>query len=133
MWYSEVEKLCRHELGHLAAGGEVLEAKALVTFMNLKKAYDFVPREALWMSLDKMGVPEEPIHLIKSLHQAIKAKICMEGKIVGNVRVQNGIRQGCCMPSVLFNLYICLEVERWLGRVDGAEGIGITIKYKVDE
>ena len=35
------------------------------------------------------------------------------------------------MAPVLFNIYTCLAVERWLERVDGAEGVGITINYKV--
>ena len=36
------------------------------------------------------------------------------------------------MAPVLFNLYIYLAVEKWLERVEGAEGVGITFKHKVD-
>ena len=103
-------------------------AKAFLTFIDLKKAYDSVPREALWMALAKLGVLEQTIQLIRSFHQDIKAKICLEGKTTGVFRVQNGLRQGCCMAAVLFNLYTFLTVERWLERVEGAEGVGITIK-----
>ena len=63
----------------------------------------------------------------------MKAKIRLEGKTVEKIRVQNGPRQGCCMAPVLFNFYTCLIVERWLEGVEGAEGVGITVKYKTDE
>ncbi len=33
-------------------------AKSFFTFIDLKKAYDSVPREALWMTLKKLGVPD---------------------------------------------------------------------------
>ena len=36
------------------------------------------------------------------------------------------------MASVLFNLYTCLAVERWLERVKDVEGVGMTIQYKLD-
>ena len=85
-------------------------AKAFFTFIDLKKAYDSVPREALWMALAKLGVPEETIQVIKSFHQDMKAKIRLNGKAVGEIRVQNGLRQGCCMAPVLFNLYTYLAV-----------------------
>ena len=45
----------------------------------------------------------------------------------------NGLRQGCCMAPVLFNLYTCLAVERWQERLDGVAGVGITVMYKYDE
>ena len=85
------------------------------------------------MTLAKLGVPEETIQLIRSFHQDMKAKIRLEGKTVGEIRVPNGLRQGCCMAPVLFNLHTCLTMERWSERVEGAEGVGITVKYKIDE
>ena len=39
-----------------------------LTFIDLKKAYDSVPREALWMALRKLGVPKDTISLIQSFH-----------------------------------------------------------------
>ena len=42
-----VEKSCEHK------------SKAFFTFIDLKKAYDSVPREAMWMAQAKLGVPEE--------------------------------------------------------------------------
>ena len=52
--------------------------KAFFTFIDLKKAYDSVPRQAMWIVLANLGEPEETVQLIKSFHQDMKAKICME-------------------------------------------------------
>ena len=51
-----IEKLCEHK------------SKAFFTFIDLKKAYDSVPREAMWMAIAKLGVPGETVQLIKSFH-----------------------------------------------------------------
>ena len=40
--------------------------------------------------------------------------------------MENGLRQGCCMATVLFNLYTCLEVERWLVRMGELESLTST-------
>jgi hypothetical protein len=42
-------------------------AKSFLVFIDLKKAYDPVPREALWLALSKLGVPEPTIKLIRSV------------------------------------------------------------------
>ena len=81
------------------------------------------------MALRKLGVPEETISLIQSFHLGMKAVIRLEGMALEEMSVENGLRQGCFMAPVLFNLYTCLVVERWLVRM----GVGITVKYKYCE
>ena len=107
-------------------------SKAFFTFIDLKKAYDSVPRKAMWIALAKLGVPESTVTLIRSFHKGMKAAIRLGGKTLEEITVENGLRQGCCMAPVLFNLYMCLAVERWLERVEGEDGVGITVKYKMD-
>ena len=50
------------------------KSKAFLTVIDLKIAYDSVPRQAMGKALEKLGVPEEPIWLISFCHQDMKAK-----------------------------------------------------------
>ena len=104
-------------------------ARSFFTFIDLRKAYD---SEALWVALKKLGVPLETIELIQSFHQNMKAKIRLDGLLLDEFDVKNGLRQGCCMAPVLFNLFTCLVVEHWRDRLEGVDGVGITLKHKFD-
>ena len=86
----------------------------------------------MWLALAKLGVPDETVYLIKSCHQDMKARIRIGGAVLEPIDVKNGLRQGCHMAPVLFNLHTCLAVERWLARVKDSEGVGITIKFQQD-
>ncbi len=46
--------------------------------------------------------------------------------------MDNGLRQGCCMAPVLFNLYTCLMLECWQGKVERVPGVSINLEYKYD-
>ena len=73
--------------------------------MGLKKAYGSVPHEALWDALRKLGIPEHPIDIIRSFHDHMKAKLWVDGEMLGEIEVENGLQQGCIMAPVLFHLY----------------------------
>ena len=103
-------------------------SKVFLTFIDLTQSLE---GGRLWLALRKLGVPEVTINLIKSFHLGKKAAIRLEGTLLEEIEVENGLRQGCCMAPVLFNLYTCLAVERWLFRVEGA-GVGVTVKHKYD-
>ncbi len=77
----------------------------LSVFVDLKKAYDSVPREAVWIVLKKMGIPEVLVDIVKSFHKDMKAKVRLEGEELEEIEVTNGLRQGCTMTPSLFNLY----------------------------
>ena len=79
--------------------------------MDLKKAYDSVPRAALWRVLQKLGVPDDVIELIRSFHEGMKARVCIDGELLEEeISVDNGLRQGCTLAPTLFNLYACVVV-----------------------
>ena len=60
-----------------------------------------------------VGVPKEIVRLIKSFHQGMRARMRLDGSLLDQFEVKNGLRQGCCLALVLFNLFSCLVVERW--------------------
>ena len=67
-------------------------SKTFFTFVDLKKAYDSVPREAMWLALGKLGVPGEVVQLITSFHQDMRARIRLDGTALEEICVQKGLR-----------------------------------------
>ena len=108
------------------------QTKQFLTFVDLKKAYDSVPRTALWRALEKLGVPDQIIDIIRSFHEGMQAQVRMDGELLEEIAVENGLRQGCTMAPVLFNLYACLVVERWMARMNDKEGVGTYMQCKFD-
>ena len=101
-------------------------------FIDLRKAYDSVPHEALWVVLGKLGVPDSLIEWIRSFHQGMKAAITLDDTLLDEINVENGLRQGCCMAPVLFNLYTSIVAERWSVRMKNVEGAGVFLHHKPD-
>ena len=98
------------------------QAKMFFIFIDLRKAYDSVPRAALWQAL---GVADSTIELIKSFHQETRAKLRLDGALLDEINILNGLRQGCCLVPTLFNLYAFLLAERWAARIQGIDGIRV--------
>ena len=63
----------------------------------------------------------------------MKAQVRLDDCLLDEIDVENGLREGCCMAPVLFNLYSCAAIERWKGELEGEEGTGIYLRYKHDK
>ena len=96
-------------------------------FVDLRKAYDSVPREALWQVLRKYGVPPSLVTIIRSLHDGMKAEVTVDGAITPEIEVTNGLRQGCTIAPTLFNLYFNLVMGQWRTR---CHSFGTEVHYK---
>ncbi len=107
-------------------------SKAFFVFVDLKKAYDSVPRDGMWPVLLRLGVPPKLVNIIMAFHTDMSASLRANGRLADPISVQNGLRQGCTMAPVLFNLYMCAVIECWLDRLKGEDDVGIEIKYKCD-
>ena len=99
--------------------------KAFLLFVDLRKAYDSLPREAMWMILSKYGVPEKLISIIRSFHNNMQAEISINDD-VAHVTVSIGLRQGCVLAPTLFILFFNLVLRCWRDR---CQHLGIKLIY----
>ena len=48
---------------------------------------------------------------MRAFHEAIEARVRIDGELLDEIEVRNGLRQGCTMAPTLFNLYACVVAE----------------------
>ena len=80
-------------------------------FIDYEKAFDRVDRQKLWMIMRKRGIPEHLIQVIKELYN--NTQICISGSVNVLETVNAGLRQGCSLSPILFNLYLDEALREW--------------------
>ena len=81
-------------------------------FVDLQKAYDSVDRELLWQVLARAGIPEAMIEVIRQFHDGMKARVRMDnGELSEWFEVTQGLRQGCVLSPLLFNIFFAAVLE----------------------
>ena len=98
-----------------------------VLFVDLQKAYDSIPRMALWTVLERYGVPPTMLSVIRSFHDNMLAEVRIGDVITDSFEVKNGLRQGCTLAPSMFNLFFGAVVACWRVRCPDA---GVLVKYK---
>ena len=95
-----------------------------LVFVDLRKAYDSVPREALWRVLLQFGVPVKLVSLIKGLHEGMEVRVRVGEEHTDSIGVNNGLRQGCVLAPLLFLFYSHAVLTDWYDRCSADPGIG---------
>ena len=103
-------------------------SKIFLLFVDLRKAYDSVPWQALWCVLWKYGVPGCLVDLVRSFHDGMAATVAVGGEEAPPFEVRNGLRQGCTIAPTLFILYFEQVIQCWLHRCNA---VGIEVLYKI--
>ena len=75
-------------------------------FIDFKKAYDCISRDILWDRLSKIGVSGKLFAAVKSLYSSVSACVRVNNLTTDWFSVNRGVRQGCCLSPLLFNLFI---------------------------
>ena len=74
-------------------------------FIDYKKAFDCVDHERLFVILRDMGVPVHLIVLLRRLYTNQEATVRTEFGETDNIDIGKGVRQGCILSPLLFNIY----------------------------
>ncbi|KAH6583966.1 hypothetical protein BASA61_007728 [Batrachochytrium salamandrivorans] len=77
-----------------------------VLFIDIRKAFDTVPVGALLWKLQNMGFPHRTLAFLKALYTSSSARARAGSLLSDPFPVQRGVRQGCPLSGLLFNLFI---------------------------
>ena len=103
---------CQHPLDHRKS--KKVPKNIYFCFIDYAKAFDCVDHNKLWKILKEIGIPDHLTCLLRSLYAGQEATV-RTGHGTGLVlnmehgwdwfQIGKGVRQGCILSPILFNLY----------------------------
>ena len=84
----------------------VSKAPLYTCFVDLRKAYDSIPRDLLWTKLEGLGVHGWFLDSIKALYGAVPMAVKTAQGLTGTFMSAMGVKQGCPLSPTLFGLYL---------------------------
>ena len=78
--------------------------------------------------LEKCGVPPRMLAVVKSFHEGMHAEARIGSDTTEKFEVRNGLRQGCTIAPLFFNIYFSGMVANWRGEWAGE---GVNVLYKI--
>ena len=75
-------------------------------FIDFKKAYDTVPHDVLFERVRGIGVQGRFMGFVEELYANSELKVRLKGQESRAIRVRRGVRQGCPLSPLLFNIFI---------------------------
>jgi len=99
-------------------------------FIDLTKAFDTVNRDLLWKILSKFGCPPTFLTILQEFHNGMRAKVVIGGRESDLFDVLVGVKQGCVLAPVIFNLF--LVAVTLACRSDLPSDAGVPFVYRTD-
>jgi len=78
----------------------------IILFIDFKKAYDLVPREALLYKLEACGVRGKTLAFLEGIYARSFMKVRVGGILANEFQVFRGCRQGCAASPISFDVFI---------------------------
>ena len=80
----------------------------MIISIDAEKSFDKIQNPFMIKALQKMGIEETHLNIIKAIYDKLTANIILDGENLKAFPLRSGTRQGCPLSQLLFN--IVLEV-----------------------
>ena len=105
-------------------------------FLDYSKSFDCVDFELMWRTLLSFGIPKYPVECLKDLYQKQTVEVETVVGRTGPLSVQRGVRQGCPLSPMLFNMYSELimrhALEKWEDGIEIGGRLYNNLRYADD-
>lgn len=98
--------------------------KLYVCLIDFKAAFDTISRRRLLKKLKEIGINGRMHRMIASIYEDTRAEVQIGGNLTRSFKTKQGVRQGCALSSLLFDLYIEDLDKEWEKRDQGGVVIG---------
>jgi len=89
-----------------------------IAFIDFRQAFDSVDRDKLWTIMSSKGIPTHLITTIQKIYTENTIRVNVGNGISEDSRdITQGVRQGCPLSPVLFNLYLDEVIRIWFQKL----------------
>jgi hypothetical protein len=75
-------------------------------YVDFKKAYDTIPRDLLWLKLQRIGVHGEFLRAVQALYAEVPMGVQLADGMSTTFQSLLGVKQGCPLSPTLFGIFI---------------------------
>lgn len=118
----------RSTIDHATSLSNIIETRnflrksTFAAFIDFRRAFDGLDRGMMWSKLNEYGVCGRMLRAVKSLYTDVQCTVRVNRMHTEWFKVNNGVRQGCLLSPLLFNIYINDLLEKI-----SAMGIGVKL------
>lgn len=108
----------RSTVDHIMTITSIIETRKLhkkdtfAAFVDFKKAYDSINRNLLFKKMRHLGINGSMYRALIAIYDNVRCSVRLNGIYTEWFEVKCGLKQGCSLSSILFNLYINDLIQR---------------------
>jgi hypothetical protein len=114
-------------LTDLLAGRRQAGKRTYACFIDVRKAYDRVWRDGLMKTLWEKGIRGRAWRVIRSYYEDVKSCVRLQDGDTGWFGIDVGVRQGCVLSPLLFDLFIDAMAREVKALGLGVQGVALLL------
>ncbi len=83
-----------------------MKKSTFTAFIDFSKAFDRINQNLLWHKLQHLGIPDKLFSTLQCIYGHVQYCVRINGVRTDWFNVSSGLKQGCLLSPILFNLYI---------------------------